>query len=110
MATEMTLADKWVKRLDANSSPSAATKATDAAVAVVEEYGEYVYIFADGSSIYEKRRGDWYPGGKYVQCPECEEWRALEEHHASDICAECDAIGEAEDEQATDISKPAILS
>src|ERR1700722_863720 len=90
MATEMTLADKWVKRLDANSSPSAATKATDAAVAVVEERGEYVYIFKDGSSIYEKRRSDWYPAGKYVQCRECDEYfKQVNATSRDTLCDQC---------------------
>jgi formylmethanofuran dehydrogenase subunit E len=103
MAKEMTIAWKWIKRLDENSSPSAATKATDAAVAVVEERGNYVYIFKDGSSIYEKRRGDWYPAGDYVQCPECEEYFNQDNATSGDIlCDQCvearaDAVEEAEE-------------
>jgi hypothetical protein len=100
----MSNATHWIEVLDQSQSTSLYAKPTkaairrmeNAAVGVVEEFGVYVYIFSDGSSVYEKRRGDWYPGGKYVQCPECEEWRALEdeEHYFSDICAECDAVGE----------------
>jgi hypothetical protein len=110
MAKEMTIAWKWIKRLDENSSPSAATKATDAAVAVVEERGNYVYIFKDGSAVYEKRRGDWYPAGEYVQCSECEEWREAEEFDGlDDKCATC--IQQDEDnEAATAILKSAILN
>jgi len=109
MAKEMTIAWKWVNRLDED----VVEKMQDDAVGVVEEYGEYVYIFADGSSIYEKRRGDWYPAGTYIQCAECEEWREMPEGDVCDICDDCDADekdNEAKDEQATDISKPAILS
>jgi hypothetical protein len=106
----MTIADMWVNRLDEHSSPAITTKMQDDAVAVVEERGEYVYIFKDGSAVYEKRRGDWYPAGEYVQCPECEEWRAMPEGDCCDICDDCDAIGEAEDEQAAAILKSAILN
>jgi len=81
------IAEKWVGRLDDNSSPSAVTKATDAAVDVMERFGEYHYIYEDGSSIYEKRRGDWYPGSDYIQCPECSQW-----HDADKSCSDCATI------------------
>jgi hypothetical protein len=97
MAEEIqTIAEKWIQRIDDNP----VAKMQDDAVAVVEERGEYVYIFEDGSSVYEKRRNDWYPAGEYVQCAECEEWREMPEGDSYDICDDCDAIGEAEDEQA----------
>jgi hypothetical protein len=69
MAKEMTIAWRWVNRLDED----VVEKMQDDAVAVVEEHGEYVYIFEDGSGVYEKRRNDWYPAGTYIQCSECDQ-------------------------------------
>jgi hypothetical protein len=102
MAKEMTIAWKWVNRLDENSSPAITTKMQDDAVAVVEERGEYVYIFEDGSSVYEKRRGDWYPAGTYIQCGECDEYFNQDNATSGDnLCDQCvenraDAVEEAE--------------
>jgi hypothetical protein len=109
--TKLTIAERWIKRLDDNSSPAVTAKMQDKdVVGVVEEFGTYVYIFKDGSAVYEKRRGDWYPAGEYVQCSECEEWREAEEFDAlDDKCATC--IQEDEDnEAATAILKSAILN
>jgi hypothetical protein len=105
MAKEMTIAWKWVNRMDEN----VVANMQDDAVAVVEERGEYVYIFEDGSSAYEKRRGDWYPAGKYVQCSECEEWREMPEGDSYDICDDCDA-DEKHSEAATAFSMSAIVN
>ena len=49
-----TIADKLIERIDNNS----AEKMQEDAVGEVEARGSWVYIFADGSSAYEKRRGD----------------------------------------------------
>jgi|ERR1700733_3867622 len=76
----------------------------DAAVDVQEHGGSYLYIFEDGSSLYEKRRDDWYPAGNYVQCPSCEEWREGDETMDCDGCAQA----EADDEQATAILKSEV--
>jgi hypothetical protein len=102
MAKEMTIAETWIKRLDQDSSPAITAKMQDKdVVGVVEEFGTYVYIFKDGSSIYEKRRGDWYPAGDYVQCPECEEYFNQDNATSGDIlCDQCvearaDAVEEA---------------
>ena len=100
-----TIADKWIERIDNNS----AEKMQEDAVGEVEARGSWVYIFADGSSAYEKRRGDWYPAGDYIQCPECEEWREMPDGDFCDICDECDA-DQADDEQTTAILKSAILN
>jgi|HubBroStandDraft_6_1064221.scaffolds.fasta_scaffold186227_3 hypothetical protein len=103
MAKEMTIAWKWVNRLDENSSPAITTKMQDDAVAVVEERGEHVYIFEDGSSVYEKRRGDWYPAGTYIQCGECDEYFNQDNATSGDnLCDQClenraDAVEEAEE-------------
>ena len=93
----VTIAKQWIERIDNNS----AAKMQDDAVGEVEERGSWVYIFSDGSSAWEKRRGDWYPGDPYVQCPSCEEWR-VDDDEACECGGEED---EADDEQATAILK-----
>ena len=94
----MTIADMWVNRLDEHSSPAITTKMQDDAVAVVEERGEYVYIFEDRSAVYEKRPNDWYPAGTYIQCSECDEYfnqdNATSGDHLCDQCVEARAESE----------------
>jgi formylmethanofuran dehydrogenase subunit E len=84
----MTLADVWINRIDDNP----VAKMQDDAVAIVEECGEYVYIFEDGSSVYEKRQGDWYPASTYIQCSECDEYfnqsNATSNDNLCDPCVE----------------------
>ena len=110
MATK-TKAKQWLEVIDRpkvtgsyySISKKTVQHMTDTAVDVKESYGSYIYIFDDGSSLYEKRKNDWYPAGEYIQCPECEQWREYNEaDYTSDICAECD------DEQATAILKPKV--
>jgi hypothetical protein len=82
---DLTIADKWIYRIDTNS----AGRMQEDAVAEVEMNGAWVYIFEDGSSAYEKRRNDWYPAGQYVQCPECKEWRNVDDEEThSKLCDE----------------------
>jgi formylmethanofuran dehydrogenase subunit E len=99
MAKEMTIAWKWVNRLDED----VVEKMQDDAVAVADESTEQpVYIFADGSAVYEKRRGDWYPAGTYIQCSECAEYFKQDNATSGDnLCDQCvenraDAVEEAE--------------
>ena len=80
------IAEKWVTRLDDNSSQHIQDEMNNEAVGEVESCGTWVYIFEDGSSIYEKRRGDWYTGNEYVRCPSCDEWREGDE---TVDCADC---------------------
>jgi hypothetical protein len=84
------IAERWIKRIDDNSP----AMMMDDAVSELEVRGAWVYIFEDGSSAYEKRRGDWYPAEQYVQCPDCEEWRKGDE--SKKLCDDC----AADDEQA----------
>jgi|HubBroStandDraft_2_1064218.scaffolds.fasta_scaffold1558933_2 hypothetical protein len=83
---ELTISEKWIKRLDEN----AVEQMQNDAVGEVEGDYSWVYIFKDGSSVYEKRRGDWYPGDEYVQCPSCEEWREVDEATGCD-CKQAEA-------------------
>lgn len=92
-----TIAQQWIERIDNNS----AAKMQDDAVGEVEERGSWIYIFPDGSSVWEKRRGDWYPGDPYVQCASCGEWREDDDQ----ACGFCD---QDDDEQATAILKPEV--
>ena len=103
------IAQKWVERLDINSSEKATAKMQNEAVAEVEAYGTWVYIFADGSSVSEKRRGDWYSYEQYAQCPNCEEWHEFDaDGDTGDYCNECHE-DEADNEQATAILKAALI-
>jgi hypothetical protein len=85
---EMTIAETWIQRIDNN----AVEQMQNDAVGEVDTGSHWVYIFKDGSSAYEKRRGDWYPGSDYVQCPSCEEWREMGDDYVSDICADCKTV------------------
>jgi len=99
MATKLiSKAEQWLKRIDKPRQTGhylavdrqAVERMIDAAVSVEESYGSYIYIFEDGSSLWEKHTDDWFPGVKYIQCPECDEWRKFDAAYTSDICAECD--------------------
>lgn len=80
-----TIAQQWLEKIDKPNrrevrdrsiDKRAVEQMTDNA-ADAQEYGaSYVYIFDDGSSLYEKRRDDWYSGGGYIRCPECEVWHS----------------------------------
>jgi hypothetical protein len=107
----MSNATHWIEVLDQSKSDSiyakpkkrAIQRMENAAVGVVEEYGEYVYIFKDGSAAYEKRKGDWYSAGEYVQCRECDEYfKQVNATSGDNLCDECvenraDAVEEAEE-------------
>jgi len=113
-----TKADQWIDVIDRPRKTGhylavnngAVKRMQSAAVDVQESYGSYIYIFEDGSSLYEKRNKDRYPGDSYIQCPSCEEWNRLEDYTQeanglTDLCAECYAEDEADDEEATAILK-----
>jgi hypothetical protein len=55
MAKEKTIAEKWIQRIDDNSPE----KMIEEADSEVDDGSGSVYIFEDGSAVYEKRRGDW---------------------------------------------------
>jgi hypothetical protein len=107
METEKTIAQKWIQRLEDNSVEAMQNDV----VGEVEAggWGGYAYIFPDGSSVWQKRKNDWYPGDEYVQCPSCEEWREMpdDEDYVCDICDECDEA-EVDDEVATGILKSEV--
>jgi hypothetical protein len=100
-----TTAEQWIKRIDENSPEVMMCEADGE----VDENGCSVYIFEDGSSLYEKRRGDWYAAGHYVQCSACNEYFEMPDDYAGGNCADCEAMGEAEDEEATAILKSEVL-
>jgi hypothetical protein len=84
------LAEQWAERIDRIDNSSIIEKMCHAAVDEQEYGGSYLYIFEDGSSLYEKHRDDWREGETYVRCPECEVWRELDDTYISDICNDCD--------------------
>ena len=97
------IAETWLQRIDKPRNSAhylavnrqAVGRMQDAAVDVKEYSGSYLYIFEDGSSLYEKHRDDWFHGSTYIRCPECEEWHEYDpKHYNSDICAECDEVAE----------------
>jgi hypothetical protein len=100
MATEKrSIAETWQARIDqpkkkggwdASINKQAVKRMMDAAVGLLQETTGRctdIYIFEDGSSLYEKRRDDWYTEDDFVQCPECDEWRKEDVEECE--CAEC---------------------
>jgi len=101
MAIEtISIAETWQERIDrpqkkggwyAGINKQAVKRMMDAAVDVLQSASRRctdLYIFRDGSSLYEKRRDDWYTADNFVQCPECDEWRK-EDVDEGEECAEC---------------------
>ncbi|MGD0214287.1 MAG: hypothetical protein ABSB87_13740 [Terriglobales bacterium] len=81
MATNkaVSIADKWREQLDNDAERRMQNEAVDEQAVG----GNIVYIFADGSSIYEKEQGDWRDGGDWMQCPQCDDW------NSRGLCAYC---------------------
>jgi len=64
----MTIAEKWANRLDTTKSHSRDVQRMQATAVDEIQHGSpmlnELYIFADGSGLYEKRARDWYPVAK----------------------------------------------
>ena len=98
------IARKWQEKIDRSQD---AVKQMEGDAVEMLDNGNYVYIFKDGSSLYQKHRDDWREGEGYIQCPSCEEWRPVKDRRVSDSCAEC-VLAEADAEGATAIFNDAI--
>jgi hypothetical protein len=114
--SDCSIAQQWQTKIDKRRPTGhylavdrrAVKKMEGNAVEVKESFEFYIYIFEDGSSLYEKHRDDWFCGGDYAQCPSCGEWREhAADNHNSNICDDCDQ-SEAGDEQATGILKSGV--
>jgi hypothetical protein len=63
-------AEQWIQKIDnprtaggygSGINKRAVERMQGAAEEVGEVRGTYIYVFKDGSGLYEKRRDDWYP-------------------------------------------------
>jgi hypothetical protein len=81
--TKTTIADEWLKHLNFD----AVREMQDDAEEFEDE--DNTYVFADGSSVYEKHRNDWRSGGKYIQCPSCKQWRSIDDDPDVATCNDC---------------------
>ena len=99
--------DKPISAFRSRPSKGAIERMHNAAVGEVEYYGTWIYIFADGSTLYEKNRDDWRTGNEYRECPCCYEWRIAEDEYSQSslgICNECH-----EDQKEAAIEMPLAL-
>lgn len=88
---EGTIAEAWLERIDRPITKAQAAggwngegidkravkRMIDAAVYVLPGASGRctdIFIFKDGSSLYEKRKDDWYPEDMFVRCEECDGW------------------------------------
>jgi hypothetical protein len=94
MAKQFSVAEQWQRIIDrpltsgginAEIDRDAVTRMQDNAEEMAERDGGYVFIFGDGSSLWEKRKDDWRAGDDYVRCPECKEWAVAK----AGGCPEC---------------------
>lgn len=61
---QRTIAEKWLQKIDkpnGDISKQSVEQMQGAAVTVGDKGMDYVYVFSDGSGLYEKRRDEWYP-------------------------------------------------
>jgi hypothetical protein len=63
-----TIAEQWLEKIDhpALATPSGISRdeierMQEDAVDVLQSFGDDIYVFEDGSGLYEKRKDDWYP-------------------------------------------------
>jgi hypothetical protein len=85
------IAEKWQAKIDRPKygiNKNAVKQMDENTVAVIESFGSYIYIFDDGSSLWEKRRDDWYTDDNYLQCKECNGWFS-EQYEDNNDCEHC---------------------